>query len=452
MQTPVSLLSPLGFSYYARTQTLQPEFYQGLLDRGWRRSGTLLYKPDLRQSCCPQYTIRLDSHQFHATKDQRQVLNRFNRYILGDAYIKEAARLYPKSREEAKKRNTDFNLRERIHEGEKEQIKTPPEPAHTFTVTLETDDFTEEKYSLFENYQRVVHHEPPSRISKGGFKSFLCSSPLPRSTQTVDGEVKHLGSYHQCYRLDGKLIAIGTLDLLPKCVSAVYFMYDESVHSHGFGKLGALREIALAKEKGYQYWYAGFYIHNCVKMRYKGDYSPQYLLDPETYSWILFDSNLRGKLDAKKFVTEKEQEEVLGLDVEPDPEPSTPTQTSNTNTNTKTDTNADDDADADDDDDDDDDSDFDFDSDDDPDPDYVNRTPIFQGPMPGLLSTDEILTQAPLDHIKIRIGQSDHETNELMSWERDRVENPACLKGVIAELVSAVGWGWLRRWWFILGR
>ncbi|KAF7883276.1 uncharacterized protein EAF02_005196 [Botrytis sinoallii] len=224
MQTPVSLLSPLGYrnnscgychndsgsySYYARTQSLQPEFYQGLLDRGWRRSGTLLYKPELRKSGCPQYTIRLDSHQFRATKDQRQVVNRFNKYVLGDAYTKEAARLFPKSREQAKKRNTDFDLEERIHEGEKERVKTPPEPAHAFTVTLETDEFTEEKYTLFENYQRIIHHEPPDRISKGGFKNFLCSSPLPRKYHTtIDGKIKHLGSYHQCYRLDGKLIAI----------------------------------------------------------------------------------------------------------------------------------------------------------------------------------------------------------------------------------------------------
>ena len=29
----------------------------------------------------------------------------------------------------------------------------------------------------------------------------------------------------------------------------------------------------------------GFYIHSCPKMRYKGEYSPSYLADPEDYSW-----------------------------------------------------------------------------------------------------------------------------------------------------------------------
>ncbi|KAF7927189.1 hypothetical protein EAE99_005520 [Botrytis elliptica] len=418
MQTPVSLLSPLGYSnnscgychndsgsysYYARTQSLQPEFYQGLLDRGWRRSGTLLYKPDLRKSCCPQYTIRLDSHQFRATKDQRQVVNRFNKYVLGDAYTKEAARLFPKSREQAKKRNTDFDLEERIHEGEKERVKTPPEPAHAFTVTLETDQFTEEKYTLFENYQRIVHHEPPDRISKGGFKNFLCSSPLPRSTTTIDGKIKHLGSYHQCYRLDGKLIAIGVLDLLPNCVSAVYFMYHESVHSHGFGKLGAVREIALAKEEGYQYWYAGFYIHTCVKMRYKGDYSPQYILDPETYNWILFDEHLRRRFDERKYVSETQTASESS---------ESSTQNSGSNNTSDEDSSALYNADS---------------------------KPIFETSMPGLLSKSDILTKSPLDHVKIRIGQSMHETHELVSWESDSVGDVDSLKGIIAELVSAVG-------------
>jgi arginine-tRNA-protein transferase len=129
----------------------------------------------------------LDSESFHATKDQRQALNRFNKHILGEKYTKDAARLHPLSREQAKKRNTDFDVVERVHESERDELKTPPEPEHALKVTLEPDNFTEEKYLLFENYQRLVHHEPPGKISRGGFRNFLCSSPLPRSKRTVDG-------------------------------------------------------------------------------------------------------------------------------------------------------------------------------------------------------------------------------------------------------------------------
>ena len=35
-----------------------PKVYQRMIDRGWRRSGLFCYKPDLKRSCCPQYTIK----------------------------------------------------------------------------------------------------------------------------------------------------------------------------------------------------------------------------------------------------------------------------------------------------------------------------------------------------------------------------------------------------------
>lgn len=50
----------LGASYYARSKSLCPKHYQLLMDRGWRRSGTLLYLPDAARSCCPHYTIRYE--------------------------------------------------------------------------------------------------------------------------------------------------------------------------------------------------------------------------------------------------------------------------------------------------------------------------------------------------------------------------------------------------------
>lgn len=356
-----------------------------------------MYKPDQLASCCPHYTIRLDSDAFHVSKDQRQALNRFNKYILGDAYTKEAARLYPKSREQAKKRNTEFDLLERVQESETENLKIPPEPAHAFTITLEPDTVTEEKFALFENYQRIVHKEPPSKITRHGFKDFLCSSPLPRRTETFDGQQRRLGSYHQCYRIDGQLVAIGVLDLLPQCVSAVYFMYHESVHQHGFGKLGALREIALAKEAGYKWWYAGFYIHSCVKMRYKGDYSPQYILDPMSYAWDLLDDEVKKKLDTSKYVSlSGDRSEPQGIDGEVRLLESKST--------------------------------------------LVDEdVPLFARGMPGILSKEHLLTDIDLDKIKLRIRGQDAETGDLVGWEDHDLDNPHSIKGIIADLVAAVG-------------
>jgi len=96
------------------------------------------------------------------------------------------------------------------------------------------------------------------------------------------------------YRLDGKLIAIGVLDILPKCISSVYFMYNKEWERFSLGKISAMREAMLVKEiydagiKPLDALYLGFYVHSCQKMRYKGDYQPSYLADPEDYKWWPF--------------------------------------------------------------------------------------------------------------------------------------------------------------------
>lgn len=116
------------------------------------------------------------------------------------------------------------------------KTKKPIEPAHKLEITLEPAGFTEEKsakpsmeeplltedrYALYAHYQKSVHKD--SHSSKMDFKSFLCGG-LGQSVYGRDGKSRKIGSYHQCYRLDGKLVAMGVLDLLPHCVSSVYLL------------------------------------------------------------------------------------------------------------------------------------------------------------------------------------------------------------------------------------
>ena len=53
------------------------------------------------------------------------------------------------------------------------------------------------------------------------------------------------GSFHQQYWLDGKLIAVGVIDILPKCVSSVYLFYDPDYRNLTLGTYGALRYISF---------------------------------------------------------------------------------------------------------------------------------------------------------------------------------------------------------------
>lgn len=403
-----------GCAYYASATNLQPSFYKALLDRGWRRSGSVLYKPDVLASCCSSYAIRLDSYNFQASKDQRQTLNRFNRNIVGNAYIAEAARVNPRTRAAARRRDNEFDVVQRVHESEEAHMKRPPEPAHRLRIVLGPDDYTDEKYALFENYQRIVHREPPHKIRRSGFRDFLCSSPLVRSSQIREGKEQRLGSYHQCYYIDNELVAMSVLDLLPDCVSAVYFLYHDSVHHYNLGKLSAMREIAFAKEEGYRWWYAGLYIHNCTKMKYKGTFAPSYLLDPETYVWRLMDTALTSQLDAHRYVSQNRKIPIDSIaNCSDDDTPSkTDSSISSISSDSKEEQEEDDDDDTD-----------------------GHRSGFM---MPGAVSKDQIL-KVNLDHIKLHVRGTDAETSDLVGWSKQSIDDSSSLKAIIAELVAVVG-------------
>lgn len=55
------------------------------------------------------------------------------------------------------------------------------------------------------------------------FTRFLCSG-IKRTPANPAAVEKKLGSWHQCYRLDGRLIAVAVLDLVPNGVSSVYIL------------------------------------------------------------------------------------------------------------------------------------------------------------------------------------------------------------------------------------
>lgn len=220
---------------------------------------------------------------------------------------------------EKKRLNTEFDLLATLHESEVPKVHPGLTSDHRFEVTLEPDKFTEEKFELFANYQRSVHHEEESEISRSGFKRFLCSSPI---TRRVEEDGKNLGSYHQCYRLDGRLIAMAVLDLLPHAVSGVYFIYHSDFEKWSFGKLSACREAGLALEAGHEYYYMGYYIHSCKKMRYKGDFKPQYVLDNVSLEWDPLDDELKSLMESRKYASmseeraRKAQKQQGGNDVE----------------------------------------------------------------------------------------------------------------------------------------
>jgi arginine-tRNA-protein transferase len=198
---------------------------------------------------------------------------------------------------------------------EKEQKEGPKYQKHEFTVTIAKASFSNEKFELFKKYQTLVHKDEPDEVTESGFQRFLINNPFPPESE--------LGTYHHEYRIDGKLFAVGVIDLLPTSLSAVYLFYDTDYNFLAPGKLTALKEIEYVQNRqrsheSFKYYVMGFYIHSCKKMKYKGQYQPSELLCPITKTWVpleiclqVLDVKPYGKfnpnIEAGEFLKEREK-------------------------------------------------------------------------------------------------------------------------------------------------
>ncbi|VDL61089.1 unnamed protein product [Hymenolepis diminuta] len=370
------------------------------MDCGWRRCGSLTYKPDNRQTCCPSYTIRCDTENFRISKAQKRVLRTVNKFLFTDEKPKNAGKAAAttftdcrgdcpensfdplkyqlnvgslasgdseistlpdgpmknteRSGSARKKRwqalqdrmkrraqtlgipyeqvFSEYLLRrkKRLEKNKPKELEdlldssTPQEGgAHFIDIRLcrsspQSNEFRrtfQQEFELYKSYQANIHKDTPGGITQKDFTRFLVSSPLisEHDKQAESAGAPQFGSYHQQYWLDGnKLIAVGVIDLVPGCLSSVYLFYDPEYTFLHLGTYSALREIAFIRHLHRSYgrtvpayadfnqYYMGYYIHSCVKMRYKGAFSPSYLVCPETNNWVPIE-RCRRLLDAQKY-------------------------------------------------------------------------------------------------------------------------------------------------------
>ena len=256
-------------SYGIGSDRMLVDDYERLMLTGWRRCGTYFYKPCMHFTCCPMFTIRLKAEDFKASKAQRQLVRRMERYLAtGDIHMAPA----PASAKES----VDAD------------VSVVPK---NYTLMTERASCTAEKFQLYKKYQITVHGDQPSELTEDGFSRFLVESPLVSDVgQAVSAGSVVQGTHHMLHRIDGQLVAVGVVDLLPSGLSSVYLFYDPDFKHLALGKYTALREIQYCLETGLQYYYMGFYVQDCEKMRYKADYCPSELLCPTTLSWQNFSS------------------------------------------------------------------------------------------------------------------------------------------------------------------
>lgn len=121
-----------------------------------------------------------------------------------------------------------------------------------------------EKLGLYRRYQ-FGWHQSPEPVTPEDLYRFLYVSPV----RTLEME----------YRLPtGGLVAVGLCDVCPDVLSSVYFYFDPDHCHRSLGVFGALWELEMARQQAMRWYYLGYWVQECPKMRYKADYSPGQLL------------------------------------------------------------------------------------------------------------------------------------------------------------------------------
>ena len=291
-----------SISYGVVSERMLGSHYEQLMLKGWRRSGTYLYKPVMHKTCCPAYSIRLNVEKFRPSKSQRQTLRKMERYLSGGFAKADTA--------------MDMTLSTSCNNDKKAKTSmsssNPAIPAHTLTVETLLPECTDERFTLYCKYQAAVHGDDEDDLTVDGFTRFLVTTPLHNGSSSSSGSnngssssgsnsTYPIGSYHQLYRLDGTLVAVGVVDILSSGLSSVYLFYDPDFKFLELGKYSALYEIEFCQENRLAYYYMGYYIQKCPKMRYKSIYEPSELLCPVSMEWHPLSSEIVSLLDHFKF-------------------------------------------------------------------------------------------------------------------------------------------------------
>jgi len=207
-----------------------------------------------------------------------------------------------KHHDKSEPKHPKFPKTNKIPSNIEEEKKLEVPPKIDLEVRLEKAQFEKDSFELYQKYCKIIHQK--DKESESGYISFLCEQALEYESFKNGGDELFCGCYHMKYYYKGKLIAVGVVDILPTCMSSVYFFYDpDPVYKKlGLGIVSSLKEIEWIQKKqqkfeNFKFYYLGFYIQNCQKMVYKGDYEPSELLCPITCRWVTLDENIRKLID-----------------------------------------------------------------------------------------------------------------------------------------------------------
>ena len=189
---------------------------------------------------------------------------------------------------------------------------------HTYTIEL-SDKIslspTEERFLLYNKYQRAVHNENSTILTYNNNwglsileKNKIIPLPENLSQKTKHPELypKYYGTYNLIHRIDGKIIAVTVIDLLPNSLESVYCYYDPDFSFLDLGVFTVIREIEYMKsfqnliDKNMAYYSMGEMCQSCQKLKYKGNYIPTEIMDHYTGKYVLLTDEVKKLISDNK--------------------------------------------------------------------------------------------------------------------------------------------------------
>ena len=129
------------------------------------------------------------------------------------------------------------------------------------SVSLSPLEFSREDFTLFRSYLAARHPEDADGFDEASYCRSYLSSP-------VQGAIAR-------YRTsDGRLVALGFLDVLAYGFSSVYFAFDPAESRRSLGVYSVFAECLLLASLGKRWYYLGFWVEGCRKMAYKAGFRP----------------------------------------------------------------------------------------------------------------------------------------------------------------------------------
>jgi arginine-tRNA-protein transferase len=224
----VATPSPCGYlpdqlwslEYEYVSEMTPAEYLQRMLE-GWRRFGTMLFRPACRtcRACRP---LRVLAQHFRPDRSQRR----------------------------ARKANEGI-----------------------VELRIGRPSVTRAKLALYDRYHTY-------QTQARGWPQH----PAKDAVSYADSFVHHPFPVEEwCYYLAGRLVGIGYVDHLPVGpeggLSAIYFVYDPDQRQRSLGTWNVLCLLAEAARRGLAYVYLGYYVEGCPSMAYKPNFVPNQICE-----------------------------------------------------------------------------------------------------------------------------------------------------------------------------